>query len=107
MKKTRCFVRIIILFSIVIFFICCDLSLEPNSIELVDNPVELKWIQHDREGLWFNSRYKDLFDAGIECDQILLYLDDRYFTHSIGDTIYLQEMRDYLYDNWTWCQEGN
>lgn len=92
-------------FFLFVFYISCEFSVEPSTIDLEETPIELKWIQHSREGQWFISRYKNLFDNGIECDQILLYLENRYFTYSIGDTLYLQEMRDYLYENWIWSEE--
>jgi len=88
-------------------FYTCDLTLEPSEIELKENPVELKWIKNDysTEYCWYITENKELFNKGTECDQILLYLSDRYFTYSINDTIYLYEMIDYIYDPWCWCEK--
>ncbi len=83
----------------------CDITLDPSEIEITENPVELKWIQNSRVGTWYISECKELFNGGEECDQILLFLNDRYFTYSTNDTTYLQEMTDYIYNPWYWCEK--
>ncbi|MHA1702550.1 MAG: hypothetical protein ACTSWK_09805 [Promethearchaeota archaeon] len=84
------------------------MTLEPSEVEISENPIELKWIKTDYnwDWCWYITDSKALFDTGTECDEILLYLSDRYFTYSINDTIYLRVMGELIYDPWYWCEKN-
>jgi len=106
----NCFVKVVLtflFFFVGLVFYTCDMTLEPSEIEFSENPVELKWIKSDYNSdfCWYTTEYKDLFNYGIECNKISLYLNERYFTYSINDTIYLIVMKEYFYYPWYWSEK--